>query len=284
MCKEAPHKSKTCQEAKYEKLGDNARARAAEAMTEAVVQNCPRCNSPFFKEEGCNRMKCPCGAISCYVCREELIGKRRDTYAHFCQTPHCTHESCGSCILFTDTGEDNRRARREAGLKEQQNAGATAAVAVGMLLTPPQKTNGVVRRPLEPIPDHPVDANNLRGILRHPARADGAGPAALLEVPPGVRNQRVAGSPRRYGLREERRFVVAVRPVCGQVVNHRRQVRLDNEQPRGAPAQQEAANIPNEPLELIPNRPVACQSSSGNFTSSTCSWTCSSTRSSSCCP
>jgi hypothetical protein len=184
MCKEAPHKSKTCQVAKDEKLGDNARSRAAEAMTKAVVRHCPRCNKPLFKEEGCNRMKCPCGAVCCYVCRKELDGERRNTYAHFCQTPHCTRESCGRCILFTDTVEDNRRPRHEAGLKEQQNAGAAAAFAVGMLLTPPQKTNGVLRRPLHPV------ANRLRGILRHP-HADGAGPAAaLLEVPPAVGNER----------------------------------------------------------------------------------------------
>ena len=56
LCREAPHKSKTCEEAEAEKENLNAFAGASEAMTAAVVRKCPKCRKPFFKEEGCNKM------------------------------------------------------------------------------------------------------------------------------------------------------------------------------------------------------------------------------------
>ena len=114
-------------------------------MTEAVVRKCPnpKCNKRFFKEEGCNKMKCPsCKTLSCYICREALDSK--EPYKHFCRTPHCQHKSCGKCVLFTDAKEDDRRARREVAqaalLAAQKKDGASnAATLIGGLLSPPQK-------------------------------------------------------------------------------------------------------------------------------------------------
>jgi hypothetical protein len=139
LCTQAPHNGKTCQEAKAEDEIASATAKAAEAMSNAVLRRCPGkgCGKPFLKEEGpsCNRMTCPnCGVFSCYVCRQTL--SKGNTYDHFCRTPHCNHSFCGKCVLYTDTKEEHRVARREAGLQELQNAG-DAAEHVGLLLLPP---------------------------------------------------------------------------------------------------------------------------------------------------
>jgi TRIAD3 protein (E3 ubiquitin-protein ligase RNF216) len=130
-----PHASQTCEEAKAENDKENARAKVADAMTAAVVRNCPCCKKPFVKEEGCNKMKCPnCKTLSCYLCRQKISG-----YEHFCRTPHCDHSSCNKCILFTKSvHQDDNRARREAALKEQEKLGAVAE-DLGLLTPPPKE-------------------------------------------------------------------------------------------------------------------------------------------------
>ncbi|KAG6331024.1 hypothetical protein ID866_8063 [Astraeus odoratus] len=50
-----------------------------EAMTRALMRNCPKCQKAFIKELGCNKMTCPnCRTHSCYVCRKVING-----YDHF---------------------------------------------------------------------------------------------------------------------------------------------------------------------------------------------------------
>jgi pyruvate/2-oxoglutarate dehydrogenase complex dihydrolipoamide acyltransferase (E2) component len=148
LCKKAPHELRTCKEAEEaEKKKLSVRALAEEAMTAATVRNCPGpgCGKAFFKVEGCNKMKCPsCKTLSCYLCRQEI-----SDYKHFCQTFNCQHNSCGKCILFTNAEQDDRRARRKAGLKALANAGTTAA-DVGLLVSPPRKKTAKTHRPLEP--------------------------------------------------------------------------------------------------------------------------------------
>ena len=51
-----------------------------EQMTEAKIRRCPKCNTQFFKEEGCNKMTCRCQCTMCYICRQFKID-----YNHFCQ-------------------------------------------------------------------------------------------------------------------------------------------------------------------------------------------------------
>jgi len=59
----------------------------------------------------------------CYLCQKSI----RD-YSHFCQTPHCTHGTCGICPLYTKAEEDDARAMRQAAyaaaeeVRQQQNA------------------------------------------------------------------------------------------------------------------------------------------------------------------
>ena len=85
-----------------------------EAMTKARVRECKKCSTRFYKIEGCNKMTCTCDAKMCYICRADIT---EELYTHFCQTPLCTHETCGKCKLFTDTVEDDRLAMRDAGAK-----------------------------------------------------------------------------------------------------------------------------------------------------------------------
>jgi hypothetical protein len=62
-------------------------------------------------------MTCTCGANICYICRNDITVEK---YKHFCQTPHCTHEKCGKCLLYTNAVEDDRKAMLEAGVKTMQ--------------------------------------------------------------------------------------------------------------------------------------------------------------------
>ena len=70
------------------------KARLADAMTEAVIRQC-ECGSRFVKEDGCNKMTCPCGKKMCYICRAVIT-----SYAHFCSCGK--NDSCARCHIYTD--------------------------------------------------------------------------------------------------------------------------------------------------------------------------------------
>ncbi|XP_071557299.1 uncharacterized protein [Temnothorax nylanderi] len=74
LCKELNHIPLKCNEKKTE----SARLFLEEKMTEALVRKCYRCSRMFFKEEGCNKMTCICGAQMCYICDKPVID-----YKHF---------------------------------------------------------------------------------------------------------------------------------------------------------------------------------------------------------
>ena len=100
-----------------------------EAITQARVRRCPnqRCKQPFVKSDGCNKVKCACGTLVCYVCRVAI-----KAYTHFCQTAHCQHESCGKCPLWTKAEEDDARAMREAGIEAAEAAATDAGVKINV--------------------------------------------------------------------------------------------------------------------------------------------------------
>ncbi|KAI9141105.1 hypothetical protein BKA69DRAFT_1076087 [Paraphysoderma sedebokerense] len=78
-CRKKNHIPMTCDE--YEK--ENAESKKhiiEEAMTEALLRECPNCKKKFYKVDGCNKMTCTCGTLSCYVCRKVVKG-----YDHFAQ-------------------------------------------------------------------------------------------------------------------------------------------------------------------------------------------------------
>lgn len=62
-------------------------------MTEAFVRTCNKCNARFLKEEGCNRMKCACGNLQCYICSADVVD-----YSHFSQV----NENGKICPLHGD--------------------------------------------------------------------------------------------------------------------------------------------------------------------------------------
>ncbi|KAI0048273.1 hypothetical protein FA95DRAFT_1558166 [Auriscalpium vulgare] len=77
-CKKEDHLPKSCEEVEEDKKLDGKHA-VEEAMTRALMRNCPKCQKAFIKEYGCNKMTCPnCSALSCYVCRQLIVG-----YEHF---------------------------------------------------------------------------------------------------------------------------------------------------------------------------------------------------------
>eukprot|EP01039_Chlorochromonas_danica_P006965 gene6965-7706_t len=113
LCGEEAHIPLKCSEVEKKKDA-HKRLSIEEALTKARVRECPRCKTPFFKTEGCNKMTCRCGLLMCYICRADIS---KTGYQHFCQVPHCTHKDCKKCRLFTNSEEDDRRAMYEAGLK-----------------------------------------------------------------------------------------------------------------------------------------------------------------------
>ncbi|KAF8212123.1 hypothetical protein K438DRAFT_1806002 [Mycena galopus ATCC 62051] len=82
QCKKIEHLPKSCKEMEQDQNLD-ARHTIEEAMTRALMRNCPKCQKAFIKEAGCNKMTCPnCNALSCYICRQLING-----YEHFNQQP-----------------------------------------------------------------------------------------------------------------------------------------------------------------------------------------------------
>ncbi|KAH8429587.1 E3 ubiquitin-protein ligase RNF216 [Aspergillus melleus] len=91
LCNDESHIPKTCLEAKKDK-GLPERHAVEEAMSEALIRNCPRCKVKIVKENGCNRMQCSkCGCNMCYVCRKDIT---QEYYGHFGRAPsYCkTHD------------------------------------------------------------------------------------------------------------------------------------------------------------------------------------------------
>ena len=80
-CRQVSHSKKTCEEARNDR-GLGARHKVEEARSEAMMRTCPQCTKKIIKELGCNKMRCPCGAILCYVCKLDLTSLK-DAYGHF---------------------------------------------------------------------------------------------------------------------------------------------------------------------------------------------------------
>ncbi|KAJ8309325.1 hypothetical protein KUTeg_014199 [Tegillarca granosa] len=85
LCKEPNHIPLRCNE--VEKQGETSMRTFIETkLSEAMLRTCHKCNKRFYKEHGCNKMTCVCGASMCYVCREPDID-----YNHFnAENKRCT--------------------------------------------------------------------------------------------------------------------------------------------------------------------------------------------------
>jgi TRIAD3 protein (E3 ubiquitin-protein ligase RNF216) len=105
-CKEdwSEHFGKPCHE--VEKQSDvKYRLTIEEQMTEAKIRRCPKCNTQFFKEEGCNKMTCRCQTTMCYICRKTNID-----YDHYCKhvrDPGKGCNKCTNCSLWTNQQQDD---------------------------------------------------------------------------------------------------------------------------------------------------------------------------------
>ncbi|RZC39657.1 E3 ubiquitin-protein ligase RNF216-like, partial [Asbolus verrucosus] len=99
LCKEPSHAPLRCEEIEKD---ENVRARTfvENKMTEALLKTCWKCGIKFFKEEGCNRMTCSCGAKMCYVCNQPVTG-----YKHFNENGGDRYDLCP---LYSDTVNLNK--------------------------------------------------------------------------------------------------------------------------------------------------------------------------------
>ncbi|KIY65531.1 hypothetical protein CYLTODRAFT_445289 [Cylindrobasidium torrendii FP15055 ss-10] len=116
MCKSADHRPRTCQEARKERYAQGQR-NVEEAMTQALVRHCPRCNQAFVKESGCNKMVCTrCRAISCYTCRTII-----QNYDHF-RSDRDGPNSTRKCRIYDPEGVDQVHENDVAAARERARA------------------------------------------------------------------------------------------------------------------------------------------------------------------
>ncbi|KAF4981330.1 hypothetical protein FZEAL_2863 [Fusarium zealandicum] len=111
LCSAESHIPKSCEEVAREK-GIDMRREVEEAMTAALIRICNKCQTPFIKESGCNKMTCTrrgCGNIQCYVCSKSCA------YSHFNDVSRGGKK--GNCPLF-DCVED----RHETDIKKAEEA------------------------------------------------------------------------------------------------------------------------------------------------------------------
>ncbi|KAG8719750.1 hypothetical protein FRC08_002110 [Ceratobasidium sp. 394] len=134
-CRRKDHAPKTCEQMDNEERDAKGEHEVAEAMTRALVRDCPKCKTPFMKEHGCNKMICPkCGTISCYICRKEI--SKLSPYTHFDQQPDAYHlaPAKGRCRLW-DIDREGRaggspsRAHDEEVSRAEREARARIAAA-----------------------------------------------------------------------------------------------------------------------------------------------------------
>ncbi|KAF5678803.1 hypothetical protein FHETE_1044 [Fusarium heterosporum] len=115
LCKLETHIPKSCEEASLDR-GVDMRREVEEAMSEALIRTCNKCNTPFIKESGCNKMTCTrqgCRNVQCYVCSKSC------DYKHFNDVNRGGKE--GNCPLFDsveERHENDIRGAEEAARKK----------------------------------------------------------------------------------------------------------------------------------------------------------------------
>ncbi|KAJ6547672.1 hypothetical protein B0H19DRAFT_1212188 [Mycena capillaripes] len=157
QCKQLDHLPKSCKEMEEDKTLDG-RHTIEEAMTRALMRNCPKCQKAFIKEMGCNKMTCPnCFALSCYICRELIDG-----YEHFAQQPGqpmvaSSSKAGAKCALWDAVEQrhaDEVKAAAEKALEEYKLAHPDAdedKLKVDLPVAPPAPPPGV---PGFPVPNY----------------------------------------------------------------------------------------------------------------------------------
>lgn len=121
LCKLDSHLPLTCEQYKKEQ-GVDERRHIEEAMTKAILRDCPKCKAPIVKDGGCNKLVCP--VCRCFVC--DYCGKdiSKEGYTHFEQVP-----GTGGCPPTDDTDTRNANRIKEA---EQQTMARIRAENPGL--------------------------------------------------------------------------------------------------------------------------------------------------------
>ncbi|KAI5481250.1 hypothetical protein MNV49_004870 [Pseudohyphozyma bogoriensis] len=101
-CKRASHAPVPCAIAH-----PSAMHQLEEAMSNALIRECPGCKKKFVKRDGCNRITCVnCGVTSCYLCRAKITG-----YDHFNKDPGPCNGKCFDSKIVDREVEGARTAR-----------------------------------------------------------------------------------------------------------------------------------------------------------------------------
>ncbi|KAI0070670.1 hypothetical protein K474DRAFT_1608247 [Panus rudis PR-1116 ss-1] len=167
QCKKLDHLPKSCKEVEEDKKLD-ARHAVEEAMTQALMRNCPKCKKPFIKEAGCNKMICPnCRTMSCYICRKVIQG-----YEHFNQRPPYDQARDDTKCPLWDQAEQRHAAevaeaarKAKEALKAQQPDIDEKDLEVELPKAPPAP-----QAPIPAIPHHHLP-QAARQVVRPPVRA-----------------------------------------------------------------------------------------------------------------
>ncbi|KAL5525503.1 hypothetical protein ACEPAG_6839 [Sanghuangporus baumii] len=197
-CKKADHLPKSCKEAE-EDTGLNARHKVEEAMTEALMRNCPRCKKAFIKESGCNKMTCPnCRTLSCYICRQIIKGYDHFDQRHPANTNGQSSTSKQKCQLWDPVEQRHNQevaAARERAIKEVESANPEIdknQLEVELPKAVPAANNARVGQP--PL-ERMARLDQLRNLIQRmpgAAVADGGvaelrpGGAVIMPHPPGA--------------------------------------------------------------------------------------------------
>ncbi|KAJ3061811.1 hypothetical protein HDU98_002298 [Podochytrium sp. JEL0797] len=174
LCKRKNHLPQTCEEAAKDDVL-SVRHKIEEAMTQALLRQCSKCTSQFYKTEGCNKMQCPrCQTIMCYVCKKVITG-----YDHFSTSPNGAPQSGNTCALWDNTESRNA--------KEVQQAFAQAVADAKKLNPGVEEKDIQVELPKEPVAPPVVPHGLAPGVA--------AAAAAALGVPyvPGGAGRVVVG-------------------------------------------------------------------------------------------
>ncbi|XP_067012881.2 uncharacterized protein [Anabrus simplex] len=112
LCKEPDHLPLRCDEVEHiEEV--RMRTYIENRMTEALVRTCWKCKQQFIKEDGCNKMRCTCGALMCYICRQPV-----SDYSHFnpmggTEFDKCPLFSTNEELHVTAVKEEAKKAKKE---------------------------------------------------------------------------------------------------------------------------------------------------------------------------
>ncbi|CAL1697818.1 unnamed protein product [Somion occarium] len=252
-CKKLDHLPRTCKEVEEDKKLD-AQHTIEEAMTRALMRNCPKCKKAFVKEMGCNKMTCPnCRTLSCYICRQVIT-----SYEHFNQPPpYNVPADKTKCPLWDsveqrhsdEVAEAARKAleqyKREHPDVDEKDIRIDIPKAPAPASAPaiPGHPNVHIRAPPVPLPAHLPPFPPLAAPVRmpgpvpqvpmalpqfHPFAPAGINPQGFpqMHFQQGIRQHPVPPPPQHVNVAPPRQ-----RPVVGNVMNLNPAVRMNGPVP-----------------------------------------------------